>query len=121
MELVIIESPYAEGNGYTVEENEDYALRALADSLNRGEAPFASHLFYTTVLDDDIGPERERGIRAGFAWGDKADLVAVYTDHGLSAGMYAGIQRAQAAGQRVEYRTLKKEGGWRSAAAPLAA
>jgi hypothetical protein len=48
--LVIIESPYAgDPDG-----NLAYARAALADSLARGEAPFASHLLYPQVLDDMI-------------------------------------------------------------------
>lgn len=102
--LVVIESPYA-GD---VDENLTYARACLADSLSRGEAPFASHLLYTQpgVLDDNNREERERGISAGFAWGEKADLVAVYTDRGLSYGMEQGIERAERAGQKIEFRSL---------------
>ena len=108
MKLVIIESPYA-GN---VEGNTAYARACMADSLKRGEAPFASHLLYTQagILDDDKPHERALGIRAGFAWGDKAALVAVYTDFGLSPGMRSGVRAAQQRGVPVEYRSLFAEG-----------
>ena len=104
MRLVVIESPYA-GN---VEDNERYARACMADSLARGEAPFASHLLYTQqgVLDDTSPAERDLGMRAGFAWGVGADAVAVYTDRGISAGMRAGIERAEAIGLPIEYRRL---------------
>lgn len=42
MRLVVVESPYA-GD---VKRNEEYARRAMADCLARGEAPFASHLLW---------------------------------------------------------------------------
>lgn len=104
MKLVLIESPYA-GD---VAANEAYARRAIADSLARGEAPFASHLLYTQpgVLDDTDPEQRARGIAAGLAWGDRADLTAVYLDRGLTRGMKQGVRAARAAGRRIELRRL---------------
>lgn len=104
MRRVIIESPYA-GD---VKRNEQYARACMADCLKRGEAPYASHLLYTQpgILDDTIPEERRLGIDAGLAWGDVADAVVVYTDHGVSQGMRYGIERHEAAGRAVEYRTL---------------
>lgn len=80
----------------------------MLDSLHRGEAPYASHLLFDQpgLLDDLHTDERELGILAGFAWGEMADLVAVYTDLGISEGMRRGILRAQQRGQPVEYRRL---------------
>ena len=53
--LVALESPYA-GD---VTENETYARLCMADCLKRGEAPYASHLFFTQegLLDDTIKEE----------------------------------------------------------------
>ena len=101
--LVQIESPFA-GD----ESNKDYLHAALHDSLLRGEAPFASHAIYTLpgVLDDTVPEERKLGMEAGFAYLRNADLVAVYTDKGISKGMEAGIARASALGIPVEYRKL---------------
>ena len=71
MKRVIVESPFA-GKGNTPEEieadretNIAYAQAAMADCLSRMEAPFLSHLLYTTVLNDDSPTERELGIKAG--------------------------------------------------------
>lgn len=107
MRLVIIESPYA-GD---IQQNVAYARAALADCLQRGEAPFASHLLYTQpgVLDDLVPGERRLGITAGLAWGERADLSAVYVDLGVTPGMREGIERAIAAGRPVEHRRLS---GW---------
>lgn len=89
---VIIESPYA-GD---IERNVRYARACMADSLRRGEAPFASHLLYTQpgILRDEVLGERDLGIAAGFAWGDVAELVAIYDDLGISKGMGEGHRRA---------------------------
>lgn len=105
MRRVIIESPYA-GD---VEANVDYAREAIADSLHRGEAPFASHLLYTQpgVLDDAVPADRELGMNAGFAWHDMADLVVAYVDLGMSPGMLAGIRNAKNAGIEVDMRWIR--------------
>jgi hypothetical protein len=83
----------------------------MAHSLSKGEAPFASHGLYTQpgVLDDNIKAEREKGLHAGWAWMDAADLVAVYCDEGLSDGMKRGIKRAEEKSIRIEYRLTQSE------------
>lgn len=109
MITVAIESPYA-GD---IEKNTRYARACLADSLERGEAPFASHLLYTQpgVLDDSNPDERRKGIFAGIELGMRCDKRVVYTDLGTSSGMLWGIQAAEMHGQEIEYRTL----GWAEA------
>lgn len=109
MKLVIIESPYAaRPGGSSLEENVSYARKCLADSLKRGEAPFASHLLYTQpdVLNDGDPLERALGMDAGFAWGKAAELSAFYVDRGVSSGMWAGLDAAQRAGRECVVRHL---------------
>lgn len=103
--IVIIESPY---RGDT-EVNLAYARRAVRDCIERGESPFASHVLYTQpgILDDDIPSERSRGMKAALEFYRIADLCAVYTDLGYSAGMWQGIAKAKMEGVRVEYRTIR--------------
>ena len=74
MKLVVVESPLA-GD---VERNVAYAKQAGMDCLRRGEAPYASHLFFAQegILDDCDMTQRKLGMEAGFAWGAKADLCA---------------------------------------------
>jgi hypothetical protein len=92
MRLVIIESPYA-GN---VERNLRYLRCCMADCLERGEAPFASHGLYTQdgVLDDLLPEERAKGMAAGFAWRAMAEATVVYRDLSYSKGMLDGIENA---------------------------
>lgn len=106
MRRVIVESPFA-GN---VARNQLYARAAMLDCLRRGEAPFASHLLYTQVLDDNNVDERNLGIEAGLCWGAVADATVVYNNLGLSSGMIRGVHAAEVAGRPVEYRTL--DGRW---------
>jgi hypothetical protein len=100
--LVVLESPYA-GD---VERNRRYLRHCMRDSLERGEAPFASHALYTLALDDSIPDERTLGIACGLAWGRWASATVVYQDLGISKGMHIGIERAKAEGRIVERRAL---------------
>jgi hypothetical protein len=109
MTLVVIESPYAAAGGCgSVEGNLTYLRVCMRHCLLQDEAPFASHALYTqdNVLDDDIDEERNLGIAAGFAWGEKADKRVVYTDFGITPGMESGIEHARSVDQTVEKRTL---------------
>ena len=105
MKKVVIESPYA---GDTVN-NIMYAKKCMMDSFNRGEAPYASHLFFIQdgLLDDNNPAQRELGISVGLEWGRSSDLVAVYTDRGISKGMERGIHYAKLKGKRIEYRSIE--------------
>ncbi len=105
MNRVIIESPFA-GD---VQVNVAYAQAALRDSLFRGEAPIASHLLYTQVLDD-LSPEQRRvGVDAGLAWMNAAFAVVLYTDLGISPGMKASAEFADSLGVPVISRSI---GSW---------
>jgi hypothetical protein len=110
MKLVVIESPLSAPDRDGIEKNKEYAKRAMVDSLHRGEAPYASHLLFDQpgILNDLISNDRSLGIRVGFAWGAKADVIAVYADLGISSGMLAGIEVAKSRGQVVDYRYLDK-------------
>lgn len=102
MRLVILESPYA-GSRQT---NLQYAYRCMLHSLSLGEAPFASHLLYPQFLQDDDPDQRALGMGAGLEWLRQAEASVVYTDLGVSPGMVAGINRAQALGKPIEYRSI---------------
>jgi len=107
MRRVILESPFAGDRDL----HERYLHAALADSLGRGEAPFASHAIYTLpgVFDDRNPFQRAQGIAAGFAWRDAAEATVVYVDLGITPGMRRGIDDATFKRQTIEYRQLP---GW---------
>lgn len=118
MLTVAIETPFKptgrRGNGeaelaYEKRENAAYALAALRDSLMRGEAPFASHMLYTQVLNDAVTEERSRGMRAGLALTRRLDAIAVYTDLGISIGMRDSIEAAERDHRSIFYRRVQ---GW---------
>jgi hypothetical protein len=101
---VIIESPYAGA----VVANIEYARAAMRDSLNRGEAPIASHLLYTqpSILRDERPEERQWGIDAGLAWRSGAELAAFYVDRGWSSGMLAAREIYERDGIPFEERSI---------------
>lgn len=107
MRLIILESPYS-GD---IERNVDYARRAVADALGRGESPIASHLLYTQpgILRDSVPADRELGVAAGLAWVRVADATVVYHDLGVTEGMKLGIATAARVGRPVEYREIGAE------------
>lgn len=104
MKRVMVESPYA-GN---INLNLKYLIACINDSLHRGEAPFASHGFYTQkgILDDNKISERVLGINAGFAWGEVADLITFYTDLGMSDGMQSAKTYYETLGIETEERKI---------------
>jgi len=108
--LVLIESPFRGESHDTTRNNLLYARLCVRDSVLRGEAPYASHLFYTQtgILDDKIEEERMQGIDAGLAWGANAILSAFYIDMGISRGMEYGMKNAEKAGRPIEERSLGK-------------
>jgi hypothetical protein len=105
--LIIIESPFA-GD---LLKNYRYWRACMLDSINKGEAPFSSHFFYTQVLEDATPEERIIGIDLGFQWMHKADKVAFYTDLGVSKGMQESMTRCRTLNIPYEERTV---GIWRT-------
>ena len=105
---VVVESPLGAPTREQIEDNKKFAVECCKDCLRRGEAPYASHLFYDRpgLLDDQIPAERELGITAGLLWGDAAEATVVYVDRGISSGMKRGIDRAWEQRRTVEFRKL---------------
>ena len=106
MVMVVVESPLS-GD---FKRNKRYAKICMLDCLkNYGEAPYASHLLYTQMLDDLIPEERELGMQAGFVWADAAPRRAVYQDLGVSGGMKMGIESGKVKLQQIVYRNLPED------------
>jgi len=99
---VLIESPYA----WDIETNVHYAKKDMIDCLSRWEAPYASHLLYTQVLNDMLQEERDLWIKAWLEWGNSADKTVVYNDLWISKWMEIWIQHAQDNNRPVEFRTI---------------
>lgn len=104
--FTVIESPFTAPITDGLVRNVQYAMLAVRDSLARGEAPYASHLFYTQMLDDNNLTERQLGMDAGLIICRHAEQTAVYTDYGVSRGMEYGIKAAVQAGRTIVVRRL---------------
>ena len=104
--LVIIESPFRGNKNFGQEQNSVYARLCLFDSLKRGESPFASHLLYTQVLNEQDLSQRTMGMKRAFKWYRHANLMAVYGDHGITQGMRKGIRVAKYYNIKIEHRSL---------------
>lgn len=105
---VIIESPYASEDPSKLAQHIMYAKLCLKDSLSRGEAPMVSHLLYNLVINDRQVSEHDAALLSHLSWLAHADLVAVYSDYGVSPGMQASINQANIKAKKVEYRLLGK-------------
>lgn len=90
--MVVVESPFRADSPEGLARNLAYARAALADCVNRGEAPIASHLLFPQILRDEDPQERATGIECGLAWARRADLGAFYVDRGWSSGMIAAAE-----------------------------
>lgn len=66
----------------------------------------ASHHLLPEILRDSDPYERELGIRCGFAWGAHADVVAIYSQLGVSRGMLQAIAHYKSAGKPIEWRGI---------------
>ena len=104
--LVIVESPFRATEHRTAAQHREFLRCALADCIRRGESPFASHHLTPEVLHDDSPFERALGIHLGLAWGAHADLIAVYSQLGVSAGMRQAIIHYKASGKQIEWREI---------------
>jgi len=100
--LVYVESPFA-GD---LSRNASYLRFVIRDSIKRGEAPFASHGFYTQFLDDKIPEQRALGIELGECFRLKCSLTAFYVDFGWSKGMLEGLRTCQQKGLPHEFRDI---------------
>ncbi len=106
MRTVVVESPFKATAERSQEQHELYLEHAMADCVARGESPYASHHYLTKVFDDSDPVERAKGLKAGWAIGDKLDACVVYSDLSVSPGMSQSIDHYRGLGKSVEWRRL---------------
>lgn len=108
MRKVVVESPYAPGQGFTQSENVTFALACCKRLVVAGCAPIASHLFYPRFLDDKNDGERSVGMQCGFEWGLHADEIHFYLrrykgrDEDFSRGMGWALVGYEKAGKHIK-------------------
>lgn len=95
---VFICSPFA-GN---IKQNALNAKRYLKFAVEHGAIPFAPHLLYPQVLQEDDPLQREIGMFFGLVWLGKCDEVWVFGDK-VSEGMAREIGKAKWRGIPIRY------------------
>lgn len=96
--LVFICSPLAgdiEGNLENVRRYSKFAVR-------EGAIPFAPHLLYPQILDEEDKSQRNLGIFFGLVVMGKCDQLWVFGDH-ISSGMNVEIMKAKKRGMPIRY------------------
>lgn len=80
----------------------NYAKACWHDSINRGEAALVPSAVLAELANvDEIGG----ALLGGLVWAERADVVAIYTDHGITEAMETSAKRALADGKVVEWRS----------------
>ena len=74
--------------------NLDKARQYLQFAVGRGVVPFAPHLLYPQVLEDQDAAQRKQGLFFGLVWLRKCDEVWVFGKT-ISSGMRAEIDDAK--------------------------
>lgn len=106
MKKIYLCSRYRSGDGRTVSDNITEALRGTKYALMHDAAPFAPHLLYTRVLNDDIPEEREAGINAGLAFLAECDELWQW---GLSVSKGMACEIAYAKEHGIPVRVFNPE------------
>jgi hypothetical protein len=102
MKRVFLISPYS-GD---VERNLKYADKCQTFCFSSGLAPFAGHILYPRVLDDNIEKDRDFGMRSAYAWLSVADMAVAFMDLGVSRGMRADLDAARRLSVPIQYLSL---------------
>lgn len=106
VKLVVIESPWAGLDAGP--QAKHYLKQCIRDSIARGELPWASHAMFawTEALYEGDEEQRAEGLILNKKMILRADMIAIYTDKGKSAGMKDAETWAKMHGKNVEYRTI---------------
>lgn len=95
---VFICSPYA-GD---IQRNTENTQRYMKIAVEKGAIPFAPHLLYPQVLDENDPNHRELGIFFGMVWLGKCDEVWVFGET-ISSGMAREIAKAERRRMTIRY------------------
>lgn len=103
MKTAVVETPFRAADPVLGAELQKYLARVMRACFDAGLSPYASHQTIPWLLAASLGSEvdtadrdpalRDRGIVAGYAWADKADVVVFGTDYGWSEGMKRALDR----------------------------
>lgn len=106
---VVVVSPFVPEELSKGPKLQRYAIRAVRDSINRNEAPLASHvMYYDLSIRNPI--ERDIGLQLQLSWLKHAQAVVVYNDWGITPAMQVVLNAAAVRNKRIEFRTIGDSG-----------
>ena len=86
--IIGIISPYS-GD---IEANKAYLKAIMSSILDEGHEPIAGHAMYPDALDDNDPEQRAKGMKAGQELLRVCSEVRIYTERGISKGMWEDIE-----------------------------
>jgi len=86
--------------------NIQYAKKCMHDAFARGYAPFAGHLLYPQVLNDNDPKERMFSMNAAYAFLETCSIALCYLDLGASTGMVADCLKGAELKVHIEYTSI---------------
>ena len=97
---VFICSPFAGDIG----NNTRKAIRYMRHAITNGFVPFAPHLLYPQVLDENDPCERELGLYLGLCWLEMCDEIWVFGSR-ITAGMERELIKAKRLNKPIRWFT----------------
>lgn len=91
---VFVCSPYRGKTPEETQENIQAARKAVRFIAQRGDAPYAPHLYLPQTLRDEDPAEREMGIKVGLAFLETCDELVVFAYKGITEGMQRELAHA---------------------------
>lgn len=85
---------------------DNYLAHCIKDSLSRNEAPYAPHAFLHKYLSDTTRDTRQRALDIGLKYLVVCQLLAIYSDYGISEGMQNEMDYAKANNVPINIRKL---------------
>lgn len=95
MRRVFICSRYKATATKTVDDNILRARDLCLQATKQNMAPFAPHLLYTQILNDNMPEARTIGMNCGLAFLKSCNLMWVDSQNGISEGMAIEIEMAK--------------------------
>ena len=98
MKRIYICSPYRGDYEKNLAAAQDYSRQVL----DRGFIPITPHMFYSSIVNDNLPEDRELGLVAGLELLKISDEVWVFSQSGISEGMATEIELADISGIPVK-------------------
>lgn len=106
MKKVFICSPFRAGTSEQRHKNLSNAINLCRLAIKDGCAPFAPHLLYPQMLDDNNMQERDTGIEAGIAFLEACHEIWIL-HCAPTEGMQKEIEHAAKKGLKIVWKSLE--------------